>query len=297
MNYKNITIAGSGVLGSQIAFQVAFKGFNVSVYDINDAALEAAKKRMYALQDRYMEDLKVSKAEVEAAYERLSFHVNLAEAVQDADLVVEAVPESIAIKEKFYTELGNVAPEKTIFATNSSTLVPSQFVQFTGRPEKFLTLHFCTELWIHNIAEVMGHPGTKQEHFDDMIEFATAIGMVPIPIYKEQPGYILNTLLVPWFISALTLDVNEIATPESIDKTWMISSGAPYGPFAFIDMIGLNTSYNIAKMMGDQGDENLAKIAEYLKSEFVDKGKLGKEAGEGYYSYPNPKFLDSDFLK
>lgn len=297
MNYKNITVAGSGVLGSQIAFQIAFKGFEVSIYDINEAAIEAAKKRISALQESYKKDLSASQEEVDAAYSRLSFHFNLAEAVKNSDLVVEAVPESIQIKEKFYNELGNVAPEKTVFATNSSTMVPSQFAEFTGRPEKFLTLHFCTELWIHNIAEIMGHPGTKQEHFDDMIEFAKAIGMVPIPIHKEQPGYVLNTLLVPFALSALSLVVNEVATPESVDKTWMISSQAPFGPFGFIDMIGINTCYNITKMMGDQGDRNAAKVAEYLKSDFIDKGKLGKEVGQGYYSYPNPKFLDPDFIK
>lgn len=297
MNYKNVTVAGGGVLGSQIAFQTAFKGFNVSVYDINDAALTATDARFKSYMEIYKQDVSATQEQVDAAYDRLSLFTSLAEAVKDADVVVEAVPEAVAIKEKFYTELAQVAPKKTVFATNSSTLVPSQFAQFTGRPEMFTTLHFCTEVWKHNIAEVMKHPGTKEEVFNDMIEFAKAIGMVPIPLLKEQPGYVLNTLLVPFLVQALRLYVNEIATLESIDKTWMISSEAPFGPFAFMDMVGLNTCYSIAVMLGEQGDQDMAKAAVILKEKFIDQGKLGKQAGEGFYTYPTPSFNEPDFLK
>ena len=134
MNYKNITVAGSGVLGSQIAYQTAFKGFNVTVYDINDAAIDASKERIAKLQENYKKDLGASEEEVKAAFGRLSFNTDLKAAVADADLVIEAIPEVAAIKTEFYTNLGKVAPDKTVFATNSSTLLPSQFAEATGRP-------------------------------------------------------------------------------------------------------------------------------------------------------------------
>lgn len=297
MNYNNITVAGSGVLGSQIAFQTAFHGFNVSVYDINDEALERAKERINELKPRYQKDLGATQEEVDAACERLSFSSNLGQAVEDADLLIEAVPEVVDIKTSFYTELAKVAPDKTIFATNSSTMLPSQFAEYTGRPNKFLALHFANEIWKNNTGEVMKHAGTDEAVFEEVIEFAKAIGMVALPIYKEQPGYILNTLLVPFLNAAQYLLVNEIADPETIDKTWMIATGAPTGPFAILDMIGINTPYNLSLAKAAAGDQHSAKVAEYLKREFIDKGKLGIQNGKGFYDYPNPSFLNPDFLK
>jgi 3-hydroxyacyl-CoA dehydrogenase len=297
MNYKNVTVAGSGVLGSQIAYQTAFKGFNVSVYDINDEALDRAKDRIGKLKPRYQEDLGASEEEVNAAYERISFHSDLAAAVADADLVIEAVPEVVQIKIDFYTKLGSVAPEKTIFATNSSTLLPSQFAEATGRPEKFLALHFANEIWTNNTAEVMGHPGTSKEVFNEVIEFAKAIGMVALPVHKEQPGYILNSLLVPLLEAGQKLLLNGVADPETIDKTWMIATGAPKGPFAILDIVGITTAYNIANGKGQAGMAESAKLAELLKREYIDKGKLGRETGEGFYKYPNPSYMKDDFLE
>lgn len=298
MNYQNITVAGSGVLGSQIAYQTAFKGFNVSVYDINDEALERAKERINGLKEHYKKDLNATDEEVNLAYERISFNSNLSKAVTDADLVIEAIPEVVQIKTDFYNELGNVAPEKTIFATNSSTLLPSQFADATGRPAKFLALHFANEIWKNNTAEVMKHPGTDMKVFNEVIEFAKAIGMVALPLYKEQPGYILNSLLVPLLDAAQLLLLNEVADAETIDKTWMIATGAPQGPFAILDVVGINTAYNItlakAKATGSQEYE---KLAELLKSEYIDKGKLGRATGEGFYTYPNPNFMKPGFLE
>lgn len=298
MDYKNITVAGSGVLGSQIAFQTAYKGkFNVAIYDINDEALERAKDRILNLNPYYKEDLGAEDGELNAAYNRLSFHSDLAKAAAEADLVIEAIPEVAKIKTKFYNELGKVAPEKTIFATNSSTLLPSQFADATGRPEKFLALHFANEIWKNNTAEVMKHPGTAETVFNEVIEFAKAIGMVALPLQKEQPGYILNSLLVPLLEAGQGLLLNEVADPETIDKTWMIATGAPLGPFAILDVVGITTAYNIANAKAQDGDPHFKKLAALLKKEYIDKGKTGRGAGEGFYKYPNPAFAQEDFLK
>nr|WP_197969801.1 3-hydroxyacyl-CoA dehydrogenase [Mesobacillus harenae] len=297
INYKNITVAGSGVLGSQIAYQTAFKGFNVVVYDINDEAIDRAKERVAKLKPRYQTDLGASEEDVNAATNRMSFTSDLSKAVADADLVIEAIPEVVQIKLDFYKELGKVAPEKTIFATNSSTLLPSQFSEATGRPEKFLALHFANEIWTNNTAEIMGHPGTDSKVFDDLVEFAKAIGMVALPLHKEQPGYILNSLLVPFLEAAQTLLLKEVADPETIDKTWMIATGAPKGPFAILDVVGIKTAYNIAHGKGRAGNEGSAMLANLLKTQYIDKGKLGVETGEGFYKYPNPSYEDPEFLQ
>lgn len=298
MDYKKITVAGSGVLGSQIAYQTAFKGFDVVIYDINEEAIEKSKQRLAKLMKNYRKDFGSSEAEVEAAYGRLSFKTNLAEAVSDADLVIEAIPEVTDIKTAFYKELGKVAPEKTVFATNSSTLLPSQFADATGRPEKFLALHFANTIRINNTAEIMKHPVTADFVFNDMIKFAEAIGMVPLPLHKEQPGYILNSLLVPFLEAAELLLVKEVADIETVDKTWMIATGAPLGPFAILDVVGINTAHNIVQAKAAAtGKEEFVKLADMLKTEYLDKGKLGRETGEGFYSYPNPAFMKADFLK
>jgi len=297
MKIKNVAVAGTGVLGSQIAFQTAFKGFEVSSYDINDEALEKAKERFNVLKERYQEDNYGTKKEVDAAYNRISLHTDLAKAVANADLVIEAVPEVLDIKQAFYKELSKVAREETIFASNSSTMIPSQLVSFTGRPEKYLHLHFANEIWKLNIAEIMKHDGTATKVFEEVIEFAKAIGMVPIPLHKEQPGYVLNTLLVPHIKASIQLVVDEVADPEAVDKTWMISTGAPLGPFAFLDIIGPNTPYNLYKAFGEAGDELSARVAGWLKAEYLDKGKMGKANGKGVYTYPNPAYEKPEFLK
>ena len=296
MKIKNVTVAGTGVLGSQIAFQTAFKGFDVSAYDINDEALEKAKERFNVLKKRYQEDKYGTKEEVDAAYNRISLHTDLAKAVENSDLVIEAVPELLDIKQNFYKELSRVAKKETIFASNSSTMIPSQLVGFTDRPEKYLHLHFANEIWKLNIAEIMKHEGTSNEVFEEVIEFAKAIAMVPIPLHKEQPGYVLNTLLVPHLKAAMQMVVDGVAKPEIVDKTWMISTGAPLGPFAFLDIIGPNTPYNLYKAWGEAGDEVSARVAGWLKSEYLDKGKMGKANGKGVYTYPNPSYENADFL-
>lgn len=296
MDYKKIVVAGSGVLGSQIAFQTAFKGYDVAVYDINDEAIDRGKNRMMNLKVRYTQDLEATEEAVNLAYNRISFYTDLGEAVLDADLVIEAVPEVVEIKKTFYQQLRQVAPEKTIFATNSSTMLPSQFAEITGRPHKFLALHFANEIWLNNTAEIMKHPNTEKTVFDEVIEFAKSIGMVALPIQREQPGYILNSLLVPFLEAAQMLLVKKIADVETIDKTWMIATGSPKGPFAILDIVGINTAYNIANAKGEAGNEEFKKLANVLKSEYIEKGKLGTETKLGFYSYPNPNYLEPGFL-
>lgn len=297
MSYKTITVAGSGVLGSQIAYQTAFKGFAVTVYDINEDVLKSAQDQITKLKPLYQQDLGATQEQVDAAYERLTFKSDLADAVANADLVIEAIPEVVQIKTDFYTTLGKVAPEKTIFATNSSTLLPSQFAEATGRPEKFLALHFANTIWKNNTAEIMKHPGTDTQVFNDVIEFSKAIGMVPLPLHKEQPGYILNSLLVPFLDAAEMLLMKEVSNHETIDKTWMIGTGAPLGPFAILDIVGINTAHHIVSAKAAAtGDENMRKLADLLKTKYIDQGKLGRATGEGFYQYPNPNFAKPDFL-
>lgn len=301
MDFKNITIAGSGVLGSQIAFQTAFKGFHVTIYDINNDAIEKAKQRIKNLESTYVHYFKDEQEAAKSAQSRIQYATNLEEAAANADLVIEAIPELKEIKESFYKELGIVAPSHTIFATNSSTMLPSQFAEFTGRPEKFLALHFANRIWMNNTGEVMEHSGTDKEVVNAVLQFASAIGMVPLHIKKEQPGYILNSLLVPLLDAAQHLWGTGVADPYTIDKTWMIATGAPMGPFGIIDVVGLQTVYNIVSTKAarhpNPEQNEYKEIANLVKNEFIDKGKMGIQSGEGFYKYPNPAYKEKEFLQ
>jgi 3-hydroxyacyl-CoA dehydrogenase len=298
MEIRNVTIAGAGVLGSQIAWQTGFNGFNVTVYDVFDKGLENGKVFHQQFAELFKTTRGASQNTIDETVARLSYTTNLAEAVKNADLISESVPENLEIKKSFYRELSKLAPEKTIFTSNSSTLMPSEFVDAVDRPGKFLALHFANGIWDANVGEVMGHPDTNPEVFDRVVEFAREIGMVPIPIHKEQNGYVLNSLLVPLLTAAANLWVNGVADIESIDKTWMISSGTQMGPFGTMDIIGMQTMYNIDMLWGEKlGDQSMLDRAAIIKREFIDKGKMGMSSGEGFYQYPNPAYANDDFLK
>ena len=297
MKIINVTIAGAGVLGSQIAWQSAFHGFNVVVYDVFDKGLEASKEFHKKFADLFKATRGASQEEIDATIARLSYTSNLAEAVKDADLISESVPEKLEIKKSFYKDLAKFAPEKTIFTSNSSTMLPSMYAEETGRPEKFLALHFANPVWDANVGEVMMHSGTDKQYFDIVLKFAKDIGMVPIPIHKEQSGYVLNSLLVPLLSAGQSLFFGGVSDFESIDKTWMISTGAKVGPFGIIDMIGMQTVYNIALMNGTKtNNQAMINRANRIKEEWIDKGKTGIASGEGFYKYPNPSYQDPDFL-
>jgi len=298
MKISNVTIAGAGTLGSQIAWQTAFNGFNVTVYDAFEKGLEVGKVYHQKYAELFLKTRGASRDEIDQTIARLRYTTDLAEAVKDADIVSESVPENLEIKQAFYKELSKAAPEKTIFTTNSSTLIPSEIVIAVDRPDKFLALHFANGIWDANVAEIMGHPGTDLVVFDQVVEFARSIGMVPVSIHKENHGYVLNSLLIPFLSSAGTLYTQGVADYESIDKTWMISTGSKMGPFGIMDMIGMQTIYDIEMLLGEKySDKAMLARAEFFKSNFIDKGKLGFKSGEGFYKYPDPAYSAADFLK
>jgi 3-hydroxyacyl-CoA dehydrogenase len=311
MDFKNVVIAGGGVLGSQIAYQSAFKGFNVKVWLRSEGSIDRAKPKFERLKNIYLDTFEAMKTNPAAycrgltdskdlsdkeidelkdraikAYESIQLTVSYEEAFKDADFVVEAIAEIPAEKIEFYQEMAKYLPEDSVVVTNSSTLLPSVFAEYTGRPEKYLGLHFANEIWRNNTAEVMGHPGTDQKYYNQVVEFADAIGMVPLKLKKEQPGYILNSMLVPFLNSAQALLAKGIADPETIDKTWKIATGAPAGPFQILDIVGLTTAYNIVSMNPDSKDSGTINgmITAMLKK-YIDQGKTGINAGEGFYKY------------
>lgn len=292
-----LTIAGSGVIGTQIAFHAAICGHQVAVYDINQAMLDKAQARFQDLIALYRNGKHASVAQIDDALAHLRVTTDLGDALTEADLLIEAIPEVLEIKLDFYRRAGALAPAHTVFATNTSTLLPSQLAAASGRPQRLLALHFNNEIWVNNIVEVMGHADTDPAVYRQAVAFAQSLHLLPLELRKEQPGYLTNSMIMPWLASALRLWADEVADHQTIDKTWMVAARSPFVPFAVIDMGGLNSVQLIMQSMAEaQHDPLLAKAAARLKTEFVDQGKLGRSTGEGFYRYPDPAFLDKDFL-
>lgn len=280
---ENVTVLGTGVLGSQIAYQTAYSGFPVTAYDISDERLDSAKNSFKWLTARYEQEVDgAAGGPARAALARIHGSSDLAEAVREADLVIESIPEKLDLKREVFARLGRLAPERTIFATNTSMLLPSELAASTGRPERFLAMHFANEIWNHNTAEVMGHAGTDPAVYQAVVDLARQIGMEPIELHKEQRGYILNSMLTPWLDAAEYLLLDGVAEPETIDKTWRIATGMQLGPCEVMDQIGLNTIYEV-NAVSDK--EKTGAAGAYLKEHYVDKGKLGRPSGEGFYRY------------
>jgi len=301
MMIKNILALGGGTMGSQASFYYAMNGFDVTQYDISEEALTACRQHHLGYVDPFRAaQPSFSDEDIEAGLARISYSSDLEAAAKNADLVTESVPEVLAIKQQVYADLHRFCPDHTIFTTNTSTLPPSAIAPSTGRPERFLALHYAMGMWDSPIGEVMKHPGTDDAVFQEVVRFVEASKLVPIKIEKEQPGYIINTMLVPWLNAGLSLVVNGISTHQDVDKTWMICSrGMPMGPLGVMDMVGFEVSCNVNRLLAAAEPDNpqYQKNIDYLEEHFISKGHTGALSGRGFYRYPDPQYLEPDFLK
>lgn len=310
MDIKKVTVAGGGVLGSQIAFQTAYQGYEVTIWLRSEGSVGRAQDKIDSLHARYLdmletmrtdkrawgyglapkdyspEDIDGLKAKADKAHATMKLTTDWDEAFADADLVIEAVAEDPAQKKAFYQQLAGHLGENTIVCTNSSTLLPSMFASDTGRPEKYLALHFANEIWRMPSAEIMPHAGTDMHYVDEVADFAASIRMVPLKIMKEQPGYLLNSLLVPLLGAGLSLWASDISDPETIDRAWTLGTGSNAGPFHMMDVVGLTTVYNVFKM--NPGAEKPGTVQHEITtrlSSMIEAGKLGMARGEGFFKY------------
>ena len=315
MEIKRVTIAGGGVLGSQIAFQTAFKGFDVTVWARSEESKKRVQDRFDALYVTYKEEVEKLKSvigtdkahaqgilkdtknvssdtiqklydDVEKAYKGIKIETSLKDAVKGRDLVIESLSENKDLKIDFYKTLAPLLDEETILATNTSSMLPSWFMDYTGRPEKYLALHFANRIWVKNPVEIMVTSKTDGKYPEVLKEFALNIGMVPIMIKKEVPGYVMNSLLIPFLMAGMGLLANGVADAETIDKDWKLTMCAPIGPFEELDYIGVPTAYHVVKNNPQSSDPNstMGKIKAMLEK-MISEGKTGREAGEGFYKY------------
>lgn len=319
MSFEKVTVAGGGVLGTQIGLMCAYYGKDVTFWLRSESSITRTTPKIELYSSQMLADLAGAKALIgnpmgrflypkgliskwegitaekidemiacakENFKNKVHLELDMARAVADADIVIESMSEDPKAKIGVYSAMKDLLPEKTILCTNSSTMLPSTFAEYTGCPERYCSLHFANTIWKNNTAEIMGHPGTDPEIFRQVVTFAGEIGMVPLELHKEQPGYILNSMLVPFLSAAQALWANEVADPQTIDLTWRLATGAPKGPFEILDIVGLETAYNINQMKPDAQKEGTLtwKMGRLLK-EKIDRGETGINAGKGFYEY------------
>ena len=292
MQIKNITIIGSGTLGSRIALQAAISGYHVTCYDTAESILDQSKIAMDKIMRQLIKASLLTEEKKSETLTRMHYTTGLHQALSDCDFISESVTEELSIKEKVWRQIGKLAPAKTIFTTNTSFLLPSQLAGISGRPEKFCAFHFH-DVFYARVVDIMPHPTTNPSLIPLLQELGKTLNQVPVIVKKESPGYIFNFMLMALLGAAGKLKTNDIANIEDIDRSWMVNFHLPTGPFGIIDNIGLDTAWHVVKERDDVDSQAFAK----LLKEYIDLGKLGEKSGEGFYKYPKPAYREADFLK
>ncbi len=279
---KRVLIAGAGTMGRHIGLACALNGFAVVLYDIKEdiltKALESIGKKIGSAAARG----DITKEAANEAKNKISATTDLAAAGVDIDLVSESIPEDPNIKGDFFAKLNAVCPSRTLFTTNSSSLVPSLFADKTGRPDRFCAFHFHPG---SKLVDVMPHPGTAPETLETVRGFGELIKHSPIVLKRENPGYVFNALLNPWLLAALNLVSQDVVSPQEVDRAWKEVTYMPVGPFALMDIVGLETVWHITDYWAKKkNDRRAQKSADMLKA-YVDRGDLGIKTGKGFFEY------------
>lgn len=291
----HVLVIGAGTMGRQIGFWCALKGYDVTVYDVSPEALQKSAANMKADATQRIDQKRLTLAAADAAFSRIRF-TSTPEDSAGADLVSESVFEDADVKGKVFAQFNAICPPRTIFTTNTSTLLPSMFAAATGRPDRFAAMHFYN-VWDANLLDIMPHPGTSPEVVQVLRDFAKRIGQVPLVLKKESPGYVGNALFGALNAAAFRLWREGIASIEEIDRAAMIFPGLRLGPFAVLDMDGLDMVWHVMQSKARiSGDPDLQAEADRFKKEFIDKGWLGMKSGKGFYTWPDPAFLRPGFL-
>jgi 3-hydroxybutyryl-CoA dehydrogenase len=295
MAIEEVLVLGAGAIGREVALQCAMFGYRTTLCDTDRDVLAQARVVLELLAPTLAGSYVADTAE--QIRSRLYFTGDLEGAAGAADLVIENVPEDPELKGRVLGEVNALAPPHAIFATNTSSLAPSAFAAASGRPERLLALHFHKTVWISAIADVMPHPGTDPALVTVMADFARSIGQIPVVLKKEIRGYVFNSMLQAYMRQAMALWADGVASFEDIDRAWMVAERARHGPLGAMDFIGLDTVHDIfANWARIDADPLLRAGARRLKTEFLDRARLGLKCGRGFYDYPDPAFTDPAFV-
>ena len=288
MNIKNITVLGSGVMGHGIAQVSATAGYNIVLRDIKQEFLDKAMEKIRWSLDKLVTKEKISKEEGDAIYSRITPVVDLNDAVKDAELVIEVVPEIMDLKKQVYAELDKVAKPEVIFASNTSTLPITEIANTTSRPDKFIGIHFFNPPQLMKLVEIIPGEKTSQEVTEITQEFVKSVNKQAVLCRKDVPGFIINRLFIPMVHEACYMQDRTGASLEEIDSAVKFKLGFPMGIFELADFTGMDVIHKatVEMHLRDKKVINPHKTIEKM----FDEKKLGQKSGEGYYKYSDDKY-------
>tara|TARA_B100001142_G_scaffold137565_1_gene139019 strand:+ start:156 stop:1337 length:1182 start_codon:yes stop_codon:yes gene_type:complete len=288
MTVKNITVLGSGVMGHGIAQVSATAGYNVVLRDIKQEFLDKAMEKIKWSLDKLVSKEKISKEEGESIFSRITPIVDLNEAVKNAELVIEVVPEIMDLKKSVYAELDKAAGPDVIFASNTSTLPITEIANTTSRPEKFIGIHFFNPPQLMKLVEVIPGEKTSQEITDLTQEYVKSVNKQAVLCRKDVPGFIINRLFIPMVHEACYAQDRTSATLEEIDSAVKFKLGFPMGIFELADFTGMDVIHKATVEMHLR-DKKVINPHPTIEKMFDEK-KLGQKSGEGYYKYSDDKY-------
>jgi 3-hydroxybutyryl-CoA dehydrogenase len=281
-----VTVVGGGLMGAGIAQVCAQAGLSTTVREVTRALTEKARASIEGSLNKGVEKGKVTGEARDAALSRLTFVTDLG-AANAADLVIEAIIEDPAAKEAVFTALDVVCPERTIFASNTSSLVIAEMAAMTGRPDRFCGLHFFNPVPLMPLVEVVRAVRTSDATTNTALAFARALGKEPI-LAKDRSGFIVNFLLVPYMLDAVAAFDAGVASIEDIDRGMKLGCGHPMGPFTLLDFVGLDTTLRIAELFFTEYREKRYAPPPLLRR-MVTAGWFGRKNGMGFYDYSGPE--------
>ncbi|SHI50617.1 3-hydroxybutyryl-CoA dehydrogenase [Cruoricaptor ignavus] len=283
----NITVIGAGTMGNGIAHTFAQAGFPVNLADVSQDALDRGLKTITTNLDRIIAKGNLTEEQKAETLGKITTFTDTAEAVKNADLVVEAATENLDLKLKIFSQIDENTPENCILATNTSSISITQIAAATKRPEKVIGMHFMNPVPIMKLVEIIKGYSTSQETFDAVFEISQKLGKTPVEV-NDYPGFVANRILMPMINEAIETLYNGVAGVEEIDTVMKLGMAHPMGPLQLADFIGLDVCLAILNVMYD-GFKNPKYAPNPLLVNMVRAGKLGVKSGEGFYDYAESK--------
>jgi len=295
MKIQNVAVVGTGMLGTQIAIQAAAHRYRVTAYDPDTASFQRILGRLKVRMQNASRKPTIPWPQMQKAAKLVKHCGSLKEAVAQADLVIEAVPEDLAYKRKVWKQLDRLTPQKAILATNSSSIPVSRMESATERPEKCLNIHFYGLDQGRNIVDVMGGTKTPPSIIKTGKKWVESIGCVPLTVKKEILGFCFNRVWRAIKKEVLYMWAGGYVDFRDIDRGWMIWTGMSPGPFGLMDGVGLDVVHDIEMVYYRESGDRKDRPPKALK-DMIKRGNLGVKTGKGFYTYPDPEFRRPGFL-